>query len=253
MIKKILITLVFTLFFGNLSLAAGGDGSSTKSNYDKAVKLIKSAKKYEADGKIKKADDRYKKAFKLLVKSNKEKPGKADTLNYLGFTSRKLGDFENAEIFYSKGLEISPYHIRINQYMGELYVTTNRINKAKERLGIKSQYIKWIVCDLNDFEPKENYAIWHDRAVFHFLTSKVEIDRYVRKVKLNTQNFIVGTFSTLGPKKCSGLDITQYDESSLKKLFEDPDISMKRTENINHITPFETTQNFIFCSFSSIK
>ena len=93
MIKKILITLVFTVIFGNLSFAAGGDGSSTKSNYDKAVKLIKSAKKYEADGKTKKADDRYKKAFKLLVKSNKEKPGKADTLNYLGFTSRKLGDF----------------------------------------------------------------------------------------------------------------------------------------------------------------
>ena len=136
MIKKMLITLVFTLFFGNLSLAAGGDGSSTKSNYDKAVKLIKSAKKYEADGKTKKADDRYKKAFKLLVKSNKEKPGKADTLNYLGFTSRKLGDFENAEIFYTKGLEISPYHIRINQYMGELYVTTNQIDKAKERLAV---------------------------------------------------------------------------------------------------------------------
>ena len=114
-----------------------------------------------------------------------------------------------------------------------LDISENAINKAKERLGIKSQYIKWIVCDLNDFEPKENYAIWHDRAVF--------------------QNFIVGTFSTLGPKKCSGLDITQYDESSLKKLFEDQDISMKRTENINHITPFETTQNFIFCSFSSIK
>ena len=136
MIKKILITLVFTFIFGNLSFAAGGDGSSTKSNYDKAVKLIKSAKKYEADGKTKKADDRYKKAFKLLVKSNNKKPGKADTLNYLGFTSRKLGDFENAEIFYSKGLEVNPYHIRINQYMGELYVTTNRIDKAKERLAI---------------------------------------------------------------------------------------------------------------------
>ena len=136
MIKKLLITLFFSLFFGNLSFSAGGDGSSTKSNYDKAVKLIKSAKKYEADGKIKKADDRYKKAFKLLVKSNKEKPGKADTLNYLGFTSRKLGDFKNAEIFYSKGLDISPYHIRINQYMGELYVTTNQIGKAKERLAV---------------------------------------------------------------------------------------------------------------------
>ena len=136
MIKKLLITLFFTLLFGNLSFAAGGDGGSTKSDYDKAVKLIKSAKKYEADGKIKKADDRYKKAFKLLITSNKKKPGKADTLNYLGFTSRKLGDFKNAEIFYSKGLEISPYHIRINQYMGELYVTTNRIDQAKERLAV---------------------------------------------------------------------------------------------------------------------
>ena len=136
MIKRIFITLFFTLFFVNLSIAAGGDGGATKSNYDKAVKLIKSAKKYEANGKSKKADDRYKKAFKLLVKSNKEKPGKADTLNYMGFTSRKLGDFENAEIFYSKGLEISPYHIRINQYMGEMYVTTNRIDKAKERLAV---------------------------------------------------------------------------------------------------------------------
>ena len=118
---------------------------------------------------------------------------------------------------------------------------------------MKSKYIKWIVCDLNDFKPKENYVIWHDRAVFHFLTSKIEIDRYVKKVKLNTQNFIIGTFSTLGPKKCSGLDTTQYNEPSLKKLFVDQRFSLERTENINHITPFETTQNFIFCSFSSKK
>ena len=126
-------------YFGNV-----GEGAKSKllNNFlsigtaTLVIELIKSAKKYEADGKTKKADDRYKKAFKLLVKSNKEKPGKADTLNYLGFTSRKLGDFENAEIFYTKGLEISPYHIRINQYMGELYVTTNQIDKAKERLAV---------------------------------------------------------------------------------------------------------------------
>ena len=134
--KKLFLVLFFVIFYVSQSFSAGGDGGATKSNYDKAVKLIKSAKKYERDGKEKKANDRYKKAYKLLVKSNKEKPGKADTLNYLGFTSRKLGEFENAEIFYSKGLKISPYHIRINQYMGELYVTTNRIDKAKERLAV---------------------------------------------------------------------------------------------------------------------
>ena len=146
MIKKILITLIFTLFFGNVSLAAGGDGSSTKSNYDKAVTLIKSAKKYEADGKTKKADDRYKKAFKLLVKSNKEKPGKADTLNYLGFTSRKLGDFENGEKYYLQGLAISPYHIGINEYLGELYVATNRHNLAVERLEVLKG------CDCKEYD-----------------------------------------------------------------------------------------------------
>ena len=136
MIKKVIIILVFTLFFGSLSLAAGGDGSSTKSNYDKAVKLIKSAKKYEADGKIKKADDRYKKAFKLFLESNKEKPKNADTLNYLGFTSRKLGNFTEAEEYYLSGLKIKPNHKRINQYLGELYLNTNRKDKAIEQLTI---------------------------------------------------------------------------------------------------------------------
>ena len=132
-----------------------------------------------------------------------------------------------------------------------LDISENAIRRAKERMGSRSKFINWIICDINDFEPEKNYMVWHDRAAFHFLTSKVEIDRYVRKVKLNTENFIIGTFSTSGPTKCSGLDITRYDESSLKKLFEDQKIYFKRSENINHITPFETTQNFIFCSFSS--
>ena len=134
-----------------------------------------------------------------------------------------------------------------------LDISENAINNAKKRIGRRSEFINWIICDINEFEPEENYVVWHDRAVFHFLTSQVEIDRYVRKVKLNTENFIIGAFSTLGPKKCSGLDITQYNEPSLKKLFVDQRFSLERTENINHITPFETTQNFIFCSFSSKK
>ena len=134
-----------------------------------------------------------------------------------------------------------------------LDISENAINRAKDRIGFRSKFINWIVCDINDFEPEKNYAVWHDRALFHFLTSQNEIDRYVKKVKLNAKNFIIGTFSTLGPKKCSGLDITQYDESSLKKLFVDQRTSFNKSENINHITPFETTQNFIFCSFSSKK
>jgi len=138
MIKRILVILFLTLFTTN-SFSAGSDSSSTskvKSNYDKAVEAIKFAKKYEEKGKLEKAKKRYAKAQKLLLKSNKEKPNKADTLNYLGFTTRKLGDYENGEKYYLLGLDIKPDHIGINEYLGELYVATNRLDLAKERLKI---------------------------------------------------------------------------------------------------------------------
>ena len=139
MIKKIFVILIFTLFTTN-SFSAGSSSDSTstkvKSNYDKAVQSIKFAKKYEAKGKLEKAKKRYAKAQKLLLKSNKEKPLQADTLNYLGFTTRKLGDYENGEKYYLLGLEINPSHVGINEYLGELYVATNRINLAKERLKV---------------------------------------------------------------------------------------------------------------------
>ena len=138
MIKRILVIMLLTLFTTN-SFSAGSDSSSTskvKSNYDKAVEAIKFAKKYEEKGKLEKAKKRYAKAQKLLLKSNKEKPNKADTLNYLGFTTRKLGDYENGEKYYLLGLDIKPDHIGINEYLGELYVATNRLDLAKERLNI---------------------------------------------------------------------------------------------------------------------
>ena len=138
MIKRILVIMLLTLFTTN-SFSAGSESSSTskvKSNYDKAVEAIKFAKKYEEKGKLEKAKKRYAKAQKLLIKSNKEKPNKADTLNYLGFTTRKLGDYENGEKYYLLGLDIKPDHIGINEYLGELYVATNRLDLAKERLNI---------------------------------------------------------------------------------------------------------------------
>ena len=137
MIKKIFVILILTLFTTS-SFSAGTESTSSKvkSNYDKAVESIKFAKKYESKGKLEKAKKRYAKAQKLLLKSNSEKPNKADTLNYLGFTTRKLGDYENGEKYYLQGLEIEPNHIGINEYLGELYVATNRLNLAKERLKI---------------------------------------------------------------------------------------------------------------------
>ena len=137
MIKKIFVILILTLFTTS-SFSAGSDSTSSKikSNYDKAVESIKFAKKYESKGKLEKAKKRYAKAQKLLLKSNSEKPNKPDTLNYLGFTTRKLGDYEKGEKYYLQGLEIEPNHVGINEYLGELYVATNRLNLAKERLKI---------------------------------------------------------------------------------------------------------------------
>ena len=137
-IKTIFTFFLFTLLTVNSYSAGSSDDNSSKvkSNYDKAVTIIKSAKKYEKKGKTEKANKRYEKAQKLLIKSNKKKPLQANTLNYLGFTTRKLGDFENGEKYYLLGLEIEPNHIGINEYLGELYVATNRIDLAKERLKV---------------------------------------------------------------------------------------------------------------------
>jgi len=137
---KNLLTILFIVLFSTSSIAAGSSDDSSskkvKTNYEKAVESIKFAKKYEKKGKVEKAKKRYEKAQKFLLKSNKEKPNQADTLNYLGFTTRKLGDYENGEKYYLMGLEIDPNHTGINEYLGELYVTTNRMDLARERLKV---------------------------------------------------------------------------------------------------------------------
>ena len=135
-LRTILSLLIFfSITSFSYSAATSSDGGS-KSNYDKASKLIKVAKKYESKGKNEKAKKRYERALKLLIKSNKEKPNQADTLNYLGFATRKLGNYEEGEKYYLLGLKIDPNHKGINEYLGELYVVTNRIELAKERLEV---------------------------------------------------------------------------------------------------------------------
>ena len=139
MIKNLLISLIISTLVISSSYAAGSSdsgSSKTKTKYDMAVTHIKAAKNFEKKNKLEKAKKSYLKAQKLLVQSNKNYPNKADTLNYLGFTTRKLGDFENGEKFYLQGLKIDPKHIGINEYLGELYVATNRHNLAVERLEV---------------------------------------------------------------------------------------------------------------------
>ena len=143
--KKIIL-IVFITFYSSLVFAAGSGGGETKTTastglkaatkFDIGKKWVSKAKKFEKKNKTEKAQKHYKKAIGHLLKHNKKFPADADTLNYLGFTHRKVGDYENAEIYYSMGLELDPKHVGINEYMGELFVVTNRLDKAKERLAV---------------------------------------------------------------------------------------------------------------------
>ena len=131
-----------------------------------------------------------------------------------------------------------------------LDISANALERAKNRLGNKAEKVTWIVADITEFEPTEQYDIWHDRAVFHFLTEENNIKKYQDLVaKAVKGKMVIGTFSKNGPLKCSGLEIKQNDETSLTSNFE---ANFEKIEcfTIDHKTPFDTIQNFIFCSFN---
>jgi len=138
---KLVITLLVFLGLSvnlNLAYAASGAGmdSTGSSLYKSGKKLIIKAKKLEKKEKIEKAQTLYLKALSKLEKAYDKDKKNADILNYLGFALRKTGDFEKAEKFYLEGLKIDAAHLGINEYLGELYVQTNRIELAKERLQV---------------------------------------------------------------------------------------------------------------------
>ena len=135
--KKIVYIILISLM-SQYAYSAGSDSSDeSKSNYyDDAKKLVKRAGKLEKKEKIDKAKKLYSQAFKKLEKAYSSEKKNPDILNYMGYTSRKIGNFEQAEKFYLTGLSIKPDHNGINEYLGELYVQTNRIDKANERLDI---------------------------------------------------------------------------------------------------------------------
>ena len=131
-----------------------------------------------------------------------------------------------------------------------LDISKASINRAKQRLGADADKVKWIVSDILDFKPTEKYNLWHDRAAFHFQTDAEKIDKYLSIVKNAVDGMvIVGTFSVDGPKKCSGLDIQQYDEDSMKSKFEQSAFENVECKREDHITPTGAVQNFVFCSF----
>lgn len=131
-----------------------------------------------------------------------------------------------------------------------LDISDTALQKAQQRLGDKGRRIKWIVSDILDFKPGRQYDIWHDRATFHFLTTEEQIAIYLQTAAKAVKSFMtIGTFSENGPEKCSGLVIRRYSETMLEQQLSASFDKVKcMTEE--HITPFNTRQEFLFCSFS---
>ena len=134
--KKIIFILSLLLLANNCLAAGSVDNGNKTDLYKSAKKLISKAKKLEKKDKVEKALTLYLKAYKKLEKAYAKDKKNPDILNYLGYTLRKKGDFDKAETYYLKGLELDAGHLGINEYLGELYVQTNRIDLAKERLGV---------------------------------------------------------------------------------------------------------------------
>ncbi len=130
-----------------------------------------------------------------------------------------------------------------------LDISAKALEKAQQRLGDKAEKVNWVVSDITEFRPNTTFDIWHDRATFHFLTTKEQVTKYLEIARESINGYmIIGTFSNNGPTKCSGLDIKQYDEQTLTAEFQN-DFDKLKCIMEDHITPFNTTQNFLFCSF----
>jgi len=130
-----------------------------------------------------------------------------------------------------------------------LDISEKALKRAKERLEDKAINVKWIVADAAGFEPQRKYDIWHDRAAFHFLTEKNDIDNYIKNLEEAVNpggHVILGTFSDKGPEKCSGIYIRQYSAEEMGNLLSS-DFELLGCENIDHTTPSGAVQNFIFC------
>ena len=122
------------------------------------------------------------------------------------------------------------------------------IQRAKRRLGNNANKVSWIVSDILNFEPKEKYAIWHDRAVFHFLRENENINKYLNSLLeglVENGRMILGAFSENGPTRCCALDVKRYSFEDFNNLFSDR-FTIVKTLNSIHKTPFDTEQSFNF-------
>ena len=130
-------------------------------------------------------------------------------------------------------------------------ISEEALRKTQERLGDKGKSVKYIVADAGTFKAPEKYDFWHDRATFHFLTDIIEIEHYTQNIcrSLKTKAyFLIGTFSDAGPKKCSGLDVSQYSADDLSEVFARC-FTLEKNIRAEHKTPAGDIQKFTFCLF----
>jgi 2-polyprenyl-3-methyl-5-hydroxy-6-metoxy-1,4-benzoquinol methylase len=136
-----------------------------------------------------------------------------------------------------------------------LDISEQALISAQQRLGARADIVKWIVSDITDYQTDTKYDFWHDRATFHFLTSESQILKYLSIAHQTvTENGYasIGTFSKDGPTKCSGLEIKQYSEETLRERLQDGFEKIKCITE-DHTTPFHTVQNFILCLFRRLS
>ena len=130
-----------------------------------------------------------------------------------------------------------------------LDISDKALNIAKNRLGEKADKVNWVVSDITEFKTSATFDVWHDRATFHFLTTNRDVEKYIETARKSVKGYLtIGTFSENGPKKCSGLDVQQYSRDTLTAKLKNGFDKLKCVTE-DHTTPFDTIQNFIFCSF----
>ncbi|HEX5169290.1 MAG TPA: class I SAM-dependent methyltransferase [Cyclobacteriaceae bacterium] len=132
-----------------------------------------------------------------------------------------------------------------------LDISEHALQRARGRLGEKSKKVRWMACDVTELDTQQTFDVWHDRATFHFLTTRNQIDQYLDRARKNIKSngfLTIGTFSTHGPKICSGLEVKQYSEATLQHQLEKGFNKIKCITE-DHRTPLGALQNFLFCSF----
>jgi len=126
--------------------------------------------------------------------------------------------------------------------------------RTKKKMGDASKAVHWMESDVLDLIELNQYDVIHDRATFHFLTHEDDIKKYVDVVSdamIKGGHLVISTFSLTGPEKCSNLQVSQYSSSTLSLLFKE-NFVLTRSFNEIHTSPYDTTQDFVFCVFTRL-